>query len=83
MGRTRKQAKKESSNDQAPQPEAPKAEKTQPIDKKPKKYVQKSIDAIQRIERSKYDKIFLLNAERLEQNWMFMVQGVYIFSKLD
>ncbi len=83
MGRTRKQTKKESNEDEAPQPEAPKAEKTQPIDKKPKKYIQKSIDAIQRIERSKYEKIFLLSAERLEQNWKFMVQGVFIISKLD
>lgn len=29
-------------------------EKTQVIQKKPKKYVQKSIDSLQRIERSKY-----------------------------
>lgn len=65
MGRTRKQAKKESNEDSDPQPEAPKPEKTQAIDKKPKKYIQKSIEAIQRIERSKYEKIFLLNAERL------------------
>jgi len=54
MGRTRRQAKKENNEDSEPQPEAPKPEKTQVIEKKPKKYIQKSIDAIARIERSKY-----------------------------
>ena len=46
---------------------AKKEEKTQPITK-PKKYVKKSIDALQRIERSKHQRIFLLEAVRVDDD---------------
>lgn len=56
-------------------------EKTQVIQKKPKKYVQKSVDALQRIERSKHERIFLINASRdSDERWNFLVQGVIIDS---
>jgi hypothetical protein len=55
-------------------------EKTKPIIKA-KKYKQKTYDQLVRINKSKYERIFLLEANRYEEEdrWAFMVQGVIFF----
>lgn len=64
MGRTRKGKEEKKSEDEgaAGEAKAETSKETKPIQKNPKKYVQKSTDALQRIERSKHQRIFLLNA---------------------
>lgn len=64
MGRTRKTKEEKKSKDEGADGEvkAETSKEVKPIQKNPKKYVQKSIDALQRIERSKHQRIFLLNA---------------------
>ena len=60
MPRKTRTAKKEEEKVEDKAQDVPqKEEKTQPISK-PKKYTKKSIDAIQRIERSKHQRIFLI-----------------------
>lgn len=54
--------------------------KSQPI-AKPKQYKIKSVDAKARIARSKVQKIFLMSANRVNDNWWnFSVEGVHIWS---
>lgn len=45
---------------------------------KPKQYKKKTADELARINRSKVQRIFLINAARSTGSWNFTVQGVLI-----
>ena len=72
--------------EQEEEEEEQQVEKTKQIGKA-KKYKKKTIDQIVRINKSKYERIFLLEAKRVveEDHWAFSVQGVFyiLFRPLD
>lgn len=76
----RRTKKKEAAQEKEEEPEVKvsKEEKSEPAAKQPRKFVKKSIDAMQRIARSKHQRIFLLSAERGEEEWTFKVLGVVV-----